>query len=300
MIRLPTIGGVRFGVHMLLPVLLALATWAGLGREAGLLLLLLASHELAHLLFAQAFGLRLRSLQLLPTGGVAELEGLEFADPGVETSVALAGPLHNLILLALGLVLRSLGLLAPGQGAFFLVGNAALSLGNLLPALPLDGGRVVRALVAQRRGYAAAAATLDMLGRITAGVLVALCAVALLRGWFLLGPLVFGFFIFAHAGVERREAGVRGLRGLWRRTGRTPEEPLTVQGVALPAAFPLLRLVDQMVPHRYHLFWVIERGGKASGPYDEAELWRALRQGGAEVTARGLRKEDPRRPHGGI
>ncbi len=290
LIPLPSVAGVQIRIHGLLPALLLLAWIFGLGQDALLLLLLLLSHELAHVLFAHAFGLRLRSLRLLPIGGAMDLDGLERADPAVEVAVAMAGPLHNLVLLAVGFLLQVTGVLAPRTGAFFMLANASLSLGNLLPALPLDGGRVVQALIATQRGFVQASQTVELLGKITIWVLILLSAAALFRGWIFVGPLLFAIFIAMRGSQEGRASRLRGLRTLWQWPGNELTDAVPVQGIAVPEQFPLHKLAGRLLPHRYHIVWVVRRGGHADGPWNEADVWQALQTRGPDARAADLRR----------
>lgn len=277
------LGGVRLVVHPGLLLLLAGAVATGLGAEAAVFAAVLAGHELAHALAAAAFDLRVREIEFLPFGGVADIEGLELADPGVEAVVAVAGPLHNLLCLAGGFLLQQQGWLNPARGAFFLAVNAALALANLLPALPLDGGRIVRAALAVRQGVGPATAWVSAAGIwVGAGLAVLAGMLFVLRGTLAPGLVVFSYFAFARARPARREARIRQWREILAR--RQPvREVRMVQHLAAPPEMPLRRMVEAFLPRRHHLIWRVEASGHLCGPWDEVALWDTFRRHGADA-----------------
>jgi len=184
--KLTRLAGIDVYVHATFFILIAwiaLAYWQAEGNIAavisgvGFILALFACvvlHELGHALTARRYGIRTRHITLLPIGGIAALERMP-EDPKQEMIVALAGPAVNLVI-ALGLWLwlsASNSVVAAGEldvveGPFLgrlMAVNVMLAVFNMLPALPMDGGRVFRAALAMRMDQAAATETAARLGQ---------------------------------------------------------------------------------------------------------------------------------------
>ena len=163
-------------------------------------------HEYGHCLAARRYGIRTRDITILPIGGLARLERMP-ERPAEELVVALAGPAVNVgIAGALGLLLWLRGELAAARGLEDLHGgfgvplmwaNLALVVFNLIPAFPMDGGRVLRALLAMRMRFSRATQYAARVGQVF-GVLFGLA------GLFLFNPfLVFiGVFVVLGARAE--------------------------------------------------------------------------------------------------
>jgi Zn-dependent protease/predicted transcriptional regulator len=228
--RIAQVAGIPIKLHVtfFIIVLLGAWQWAGLAenRVAGALfgaVLMLALffcvtlHELGHSLAARAFGIQTREILLLPLGGLAQLSKNPDR-PRQELWIALAGPLVNVVI-AFVLVLIGLtpqidlfAYLMDGRGLseiltstislnnfllWLLSANISLVLFNMIPAFPLDGGRVLRALLAMALGFPDATRLASAIGQFFA---IAFGIFGLLSGNFLLALVA--VFIFVGAAQE--------------------------------------------------------------------------------------------------
>jgi Zn-dependent protease len=197
---------------------IAFATVAMLGMFAALTL-----HELAHAHVARHYGLRTGSITLFLFGGVAELRD-EPQSPGTEFRIAAAGPAASLVLAALFAATAAAARAAgASQGlvalADYLAGiNLVLAVFNLLPAFPLDGGRILRAALWRGSGdLLAATRQASRIGRAAGYALVVLGLVILFSTRSVLGglwPALIGLFLAGAAAATYQDMLTRrALRG---------------------------------------------------------------------------------------
>jgi stage IV sporulation protein FB len=180
--------GIRVRAHWLFLLLLgwAFLFWGGIEAVAVCCLVFgfVVLHELGHALVGRRFGVRVKDITLLPIGGMARLDGPP-PTPRGEFWMALAGPAVNVALaLALGLLAAPLGVWTAAlrspvlawavSGLALLIGiNVVLAVFNLLPAFPMDGGRVYRAWLAKRWGMVEATRRAARVGRwVAAGMAI--------------------------------------------------------------------------------------------------------------------------------
>lgn len=230
-LRLGSVAGIDLKLHVTFPLVLILGAvqWMsphGLpGAAFGALLMLalfvcVALHELGHALAARGFGIPVREIVLLPIGGMAVL-GRNPRRPLHELLIAVAGPLVNVaiaagLLLVLGLdgsfpdleeLVRSADRLSTATLLhWLLVANVSLVAFNLIPAFPMDGGRMLRAGLAMYMGFPRATRVATAVGQVLA---MAMGIYGLVSGQVLLALVA--FFIFLGAGQERASEEARAL-----------------------------------------------------------------------------------------
>lgn len=222
--RIGKIFGSEVRIHVTFVLLLlwiGLSAYAAEGLQAAILNLLfvlalfmcVVLHEFGHALMARRYGIKTPDITLLPIGGLARLERMP-DDPKQEILVALAGPAVNVVIWAILVVIvgAQTGLVQleslENAGSDFLAQIAAVNLllvlFNMIPAFPMDGGRVFRAVLAMWLGHERATSAAAMIGQ---AIAVLLALLGILSGNLIL--LLIAFFIFAAATAENADVQMR-------------------------------------------------------------------------------------------
>jgi Zn-dependent protease len=238
-------------------------------------------HEFGHILAAARYGIKTPDVTLLPIGGVASLERMP-EKPAQEIVVALAGPAVNLVialvLVAILGVQVDLGVIArmdeaeSSLTARVAAANVALLVFNLIPAFPMDGGRVLRALLALRLGYTRATQIAAVIGQ---GLAILLGFLGLLGNPFL---VLIAVFIFLAASAEAGYVQTRDLtRGYLASDAMiTSFQSLSPLATADDAATLLLRTTQQEFP-------ILDGAGRLRGVLTRQALIETLSDKGGST-----------------
>lgn len=237
-IKLFSVRGIAIRMHLTFPLILvwsalqfgvlAKAGWVGafFGILATILLfIIVVLHELGHSFTAQQFGVEVKQIVLLPIGGVAQLAHIP-EKPIQEFLIAIAGPGVNFALAIIAgafawaaglnlaidqlpsLLLNPAGLSLTALFAYTFSSNLLLGVFNLIPAFPMDGGRILRALLAMRMPYPRATVIAVGIGQLLAFLMGGL---GFVRGDFFW--VLIAIFIYTGAGQERQMVLARSVLG---------------------------------------------------------------------------------------
>jgi len=236
-------------------------------------------HEFGHIAMARRFGVRTPDVILLPIGGVARLERIP-EEPKQELLIALAGPAVTLVII-LFLLLVTVLLGQPltvtdpfsEHGAItvrLLETNLLVLLFNLVPAFPLDGGRVLRALLAFRLGLARATQIAGTIGQLFA-VVFGVWGVTQQDPWIML----VAFFIFLGAGSEASAVATR-LAG----RGLQVSQMMVTDFRTIPVHATLSQAADLLLAGEQREFPVVDNLGRTEGILTRDNLIRGLSRSG--------------------
>ncbi len=264
------------------------AAFSGVGFIVALFLCVLL-HEFGHALAAKRYGIKTRDITLYPIGGIARLERMP-DKPLQELWVAIAGPLVNVAIAAglyvfLGFSRAVTGLHGEAltEGSFLerlMMVNIFLVVFNMLPAFPMDGGRVLRALLATRLDYARATGIAAAVGQ----------GMALLFG--LLGffgnpmLILIAVFVWIGAGQEASMAQMKSALG-----GIPVSRAMITDFRTLAPNDRLSRVVDLILAGSQHDFPVVD-GERVAGVLTRADLLSALARSGQESAVQDVMRRD--------
>lgn len=257
-------------------------------------------HEFGHVMAAKGYGIKTPDITLLPIGGVARLERMP-RKPSQEFVVALAGPLVNVIIA--GAIYLAFGIQAAihtgyefGQaGHFFeklMVWNVIMVVFNLIPAFPMDGGRLLRALLAMFLDYGRATRTAASVGQ---GIAMLVVVYMLLFATFNPMILLIAFFIFMAAGQEAaaitQQEATQNLR---------VRDAMLTDFTVLPADARLQDGVDLLLAGTQQDFPVLDTHGGMQGILTRHDLIAALAKNGADHPVREVMRRAPDATHPGM
>ncbi|HKL62041.1 MAG TPA: site-2 protease family protein [Woeseiaceae bacterium] len=241
--------------------------WMGIAGALGILFSIVF-HELSHSLVARYYGLRMGGITLFVFGGVAEMRH-EPKEPKVELLMAGAGPLSSLVLAGICWVLHlggeGAGLPTPVTGVLFYLAviNVALAVFNLIPAYPLDGGRMLRAaLWAWRDDIRDATRIASNMGSGFGLILIFLGVLSLIQGFFVGGMwyVLIGLFVRGAAKGSYRQLIIQQLL-----EGRSARDVMNTDPVTVDRSLSLRDFVDDYVyRYRSRMFPVVQ-GGELKG-----------------------------------
>ena len=299
--RLGQIFGIDVYMHVTFLLLIAWFAFIPLSQGRGwpgalygivfilLLFLCVVMHEYGHALTARRYGIQTRDITLLPIGGVSSLERMP-RDPGQELAVALAGPAVNVVLAALltGLIFLFHG--TPGMADVrydsghllndLWTMNVMLVLFNLLPAFPMDGGRVLRALLARSMPYERATRAAASVGQMMAFFFAFV-------GLFW-DPILLFIALFIYMGAEAEAQAVEVQSAF---QGLPVSRVMLTRFASVALDEPLGQVVQLLLAGSQQDFPVL-RDGQAAGLLTRRDLMAALHERGPEAPVSSAMRPD--------
>ncbi|MGI6190111.1 MAG: peptidase M50 [Clostridiales bacterium] len=280
--------GVLFNIDIyiskMMLLMMVVAVLIGEGAKLAVFFVIIFVHETAHVIMARFLDLSVKEIELLPFGGAVRIETLFELSPRHEALVAAAGPLSNIALIMGYLTFRNLNLLNLENHDLFVQANLAIAGFNLLPVLPLDGGRILRAALSREMGIKKATRITAFGGFLLALLLVMIGLYALYYRIF--NPTLFvtaGFLVYS-AVKERRMAAYIILRDItYKKDVLLKEGILPVKEITVLYDVAVKDVIKKFIPRCYHYVAIVDEQFRFKGRLSEADIVGGLMEHGLDT-----------------
>jgi stage IV sporulation protein FB len=251
-------------------------TLSGMLTKITVVFLTVLFHELAHTMSALQKGLEIEEVELLPFGGVAKLKGLLKIDPWVEMSIAICGPVFNLIMAVIVYFFYTNEVLKHSLTPFLIKTNVYIALFNLIPALPLDGGRVLRSCLALILGYRKATNITVFLGKGLSLFLLLLGIYLINIGEFNPILLLLSPFLFFAAEREKSIYPYYFIKNLSTNSKKLADEAIEARQIIAKMDMPARKVLNRLVSNKYHIIVVLDERHRIKYQLTETQFIEGL------------------------
>jgi len=269
-------------VHPVFWAVLIAAAAFGFIREFLLLLAAVTIHEMTHVAVGLIFGAHVSEIVITPLGEAAVLKGLDRRPPWARAAVILAGPAINLIIGIAGICLFHItDISMPDKGlglGYFFAANTALGVFNLLPAFPLDGGRLSQLILGNMIGVARANRIVCRISRAAAVFLIIIGMVQLTLFTYNMSLYLVGIYILKNLNKEKIKLSF-DFFSYFNPSRRAVQRVVPIKTFTVTPSMRMIDLIDYLRWDTYSVFHVYFRNGEVIS-FTENDLMSYIREKG--------------------
>ena len=271
--KIGKIHGMTFSIHFLFFPIMVSLYMMGYAEEMLILLAIIMIHELSHGLMAITLGIKIREIQILPFGGVIKLDNtLSFTYPE-EIMISAAGPIANVILSVAVFFLQESFSLQSNHFDFIIFSSLVIGIFNLMPALPLDGGRIFRAALSYLLGYKKATRVVTILSKVLAVLLIVLNIYLFSLGSYNFTFVLVGIFIYYQAGKENEIAIYSTMKDIAaKKENLSKSGSMVSQHMTVLPETTLGEIFKQFTSKKFHIIYVLDEEYALKGIITEDEI----------------------------
>lgn len=283
------IGKVKVRLHFLFIAIVAAGLFGGAYKEVIAAVLAILVHEISHVLAARMLDIKVDELELLPFGGRINIKRFYQYSREGEVLVLLAGPVGNLLLAAVFMSLAYNRLIPYGIMYFFLRYQLILGLFNMLPALPLDGGKIFMLWLSQTVSFIKAVRIAARVGKVLAFFLFALFLVMAANSNLSPALVVTGIFLFWAASDEERHAPLMFMSYMAHKKENLIEKGvLPVQSIVAFVKVPVKQVIFRLNPQNFYLIYIVDNNNRLKKCLTETEIFDTIIEKGLDIKVEDL------------
>jgi stage IV sporulation protein FB len=267
--------GTTYRFHPLFTLIMIGSAITGYFLEAVTLFGIVLVHEIGHLVAANGFGWRVREVQLLPFGGVLIVDELGTAPTREELIVSLAGPLQHVWMILIALLMKWVDVGASSWWDYFIEANLMIGLFNLIPVMPLDGGKVMQSLLGYLLSYHNTILYTAWISMILSLAIIVIAIVQLINGQLPLNILVIGISLLVSNWFAYRQLPYhffRFLIGRGNRMSRLLSRGTLAQPIVITRHRTMAETLKLFMREKYHLIYIVGETGRIQAVLPEQQL----------------------------
>ncbi|MBE7028436.1 MAG: hypothetical protein E7407_05335 [Ruminococcaceae bacterium] len=242
-------------------------------------------HEIAHVLVARGLGIGISYIEVLPFGVCARLKEDVIKNPSHEILVALSGPVLNIILAILVCFLNRFDLITPEYLTYFFFCNCAMACINLVPVLPLDGGRILRGILTYNLGFLRAYNITAKISRIPVFIIFSSAVYLLLTNGFNFSLLLIGVFLVSQLLNDQKNISKHALFEMLHYEEKIKNNTLhSASVITAHKSTPARKILKKLSYHTYYIILVVDDNLNVSKTLTEGQLIRSLTNKGIRIS----------------
>lgn len=253
-------------------------------NELVIIYLIVIIHELSHIAVAKYYGLKVKSILITPIGINAKIDFDRNIDHN-EFFICLAGPISNLVMIGQGMFINYRIEARSPSVDFFILANFAILILNILPVLPLDGGRIFKKILLSRLGYKKAGLILSFFTRTVTVVFICIGIYQLFNCWYNLSLLFIGIFLYLSWYKEKDEIQYSLFRDLiYKNQSLINNKVCDVKYLIYFEEYMIMDIIKNFVTNKYHIIKVFDKNHFIIGELSESQLFESIIKFGNEIT----------------
>lgn len=281
--------GIEIYIDIFFMGIIVLSLISGLLKAMIALFLALGIHEFAHILTARGLGYTIDKINIMPFGGIMDIKEFDETMSDSQLVIIMAGPIANFIAAIFLLFLISRGFLSLNFCRVFISRQLYLGFFNLLPALPLDGGRIFVIWLRQKVTFISAIRITAMTGKVLAVVLFIIGIAGFFFERFFIDFLVLGIFLFLEAVKEEKQAPITFVKYTAKKKENLIKQGyLPIESVVVIEKTLVKDILYLFMPQKYYLVYVLDNEMKIKGLFTETEIFDKIIEKGLDIAIRDL------------
>ncbi|MDD9269857.1 M50 family metallopeptidase [Paenibacillus sp. GCM10023248] len=267
--------GTTYRFHPLFTLVMIGSALTGYFLEAITLFGIVLVHELGHLTAANGLGWRVKEVQLLPFGGVLVVDELGTVPTWEELVVAVAGPIQHVWMILLAYFMKMLEIGAGTWWDYFIEANLMILLFNLIPVMPLDGGKIMQSLLGYLLSYHNTILYTVWISMFLSFAIIVMAVIQLASGQLPLNILVIGIFLLVSNWYAYRQMPYhffRFLIGRGSRVSRLLSRGTLAQPIVITKQRTMADTLKLFMREKYHLIYIVNEAGRIQAILPEQQL----------------------------